>query len=94
MMRKYVSMPCASVHMCIYLCRGDAFMAEHLLNHSQVRTILYKMRRKRMPESMRGYASLSETRDQNLFLNHLEHGLTAQGFPETVEKKQVTRGLV
>ena len=94
MMLDDVSMPCASVHMGVYFRRRDAFMTEHLLDQPQVRPIFYKVCRKRMPESMGRYASLSNTRDQHLLLNHLEYGLAAQGFPETVEKKQVTRGLV
>ena len=88
MMRKYVSMPCASVHMGIYLCRGDAFMTQHFLHHTQVGSPFHQMGGERMSEGMRGYL-LADIRQKSLSLDHLEHRLAAQRFSEPVKKQDV-----
>ena len=50
MMLHDVPVPRAAFHMHIYLRCGDAFVAQHILHHPQVSTVLNKMGRKGMTE--------------------------------------------
>ena len=93
MMRQHFGMPLGRLYMGIYLCRGDAFMPQHFLNDTQVRTILDQMGRKGMTESMRGNL-LPHSCRQSLSLDHLEYGRTAQRTAEAVQEDKVIRSLV
>ena len=88
MMLQHLVLPCRTVDMSINLRCGNALMAQHLLNHSQIRPMLYQMGSKGMAESMRRYL-LGYPDRPCLVLYHIEHGHPAQRLPEPVEKQYV-----
>ena len=80
--------PCGAVYMGIDLSGGNAFMPEHFLHHTQIRSVFHKMSCKGMPECVRRNF-LADVTDQCLTLYHLEDGLTAERFSETVQEHKV-----
>jgi len=66
-------------------------MPKHFLNGSQVRSVLYQMRGKRMSESMRRHI-LVHICQQSKFPDYPEHEITAEGVAISVDKDIVTSG--
>ena len=79
-------------NMRIDLCRGNIGVTEKLLDHSQVRTALQKMGRKRMPKRM-GCDHFSDTGKPRVFFDHLPHELTRQSLPAPTQEKMIRLGL-
>ena len=63
-------------------------MSEHFLNAPQIRTVLYQMRRERMPQCMRCNIRLN-IRLLRIVLDQLPEPLSAHGLPRTVRKQHL-----
>ena len=85
MMLQHSLLPGGGIDVSIDFGSQDTLVPQHLLHHTEIGAILYQMRRETVAESMRGNL-LVDTRGQSRRLHHVEHGNTAQGPAETVEK--------
>lgn len=76
-------------HVGINLCRGNILVSQHLLNSSQVGTIVQQVRSERMSYSVRSNR-LSNPRNDRIFLKKFPKSLPGQHFAPMIKKQHAT----